>query len=117
MSWMSSIYLRPSHALLLLTCPHSQRELLRARLPTPRHPRALLSLLESLALWQGAGLRTAVFVEQSSSGFEESLFGPLVMEASALVEFELCCGRAERVKRLRGVGDFSQLIAMQRRSR
>jgi hypothetical protein len=115
MSWVTSVELRPLQVRLLLTCPQSQSELLRARLPSPRHPRALLGLLEAMALWQGHPLRAAVFAECNCPGFEETLFDPLVAD-SALVELELLSPSCRRTRRLRGLGDFAELIRMQRRS-
>ncbi len=61
--WSVKVRLRPVR--LELTVTALERDLLRASLPTPQaHPRALVTVLEGLALWQGAVLRTAVVADE-----------------------------------------------------
>ena len=65
-----------------------QDDLLLARLPYPQdHPRALLTLLEGLALWTGAPLCAAVSVDDSADPSRAIADGWL--GASALVRFEI----------------------------
>ncbi len=92
-------------------------ELLKAALPpAPNHPRALLTLLEGLALWAGHPLAAVVFVGPAlPRSFEEALFGRgLVPDESALVRFKVT-GPPVRRRTLRGVGDFRQLRLVWRR--
>jgi hypothetical protein len=86
-------------------------DVLKARLPLmPAHPRALLTLLEGLALWQGQPLSTALSVPARSLPFLDSaLWGDDLWPAeSPLVSFNIV-GPARRVARLKGVGDFRAL--------
>jgi hypothetical protein len=83
-------------------------DLVKARLPLySEHPRALLTLLEGLALYAGAGLCVATSVAAEVEGgpwcgpFGDRLY-PL---DSALVRFELVQSNAPR-RRLRGMGRF-----------
>ena len=63
-------------------------DLLQARLPYPLdHPRALLTLLEGLALWMGAPLCAAVSVADTADPSHAIADGWL--GASALVRFEV----------------------------
>lgn len=98
------------HAKLLATSPELG-DVLKARLPLmPAHPRALLTLLEGLALWQGKPLSAALFVPGRSLPFLDSaLWGDDLWPAeSPLVSFNVV-GPARRVARLKGVGDFRAL--------
>lgn len=63
-TWSMRLRPRPTTIELRLQAP--ERALLRAVLPLPSHPRALVTLLEGLALWQGDALRVAVCVDGSS---------------------------------------------------
>jgi hypothetical protein len=79
--------------------------------PGPEHPRALLTLLEGLALWQGAPLCAAVSVDEDARACFEQVFygdGGLLGPSSPMVSIEF---RADNVRprRLRGLGDFRQL--------
>ncbi len=94
---------------LLVTSPE-QGDVLKARLSLrPSHPRALLTLLEGLALWSGAKLCVAITAEQNCpSWLDSGLFGDELWPGeSQLVQYEVA-GRA-RPKRLRGVGDFRRM--------
>lgn len=71
-SWLARVRLRPVRLELVVT--DLERDLLRASLPTPRlHPRALVTVLEGLALWQGAVLHTAVAADERADW--SGLFG------------------------------------------
>ena len=53
------------------------RTLLQATLrPNPQHPRALSTLLEALALWQGRSIRAALVADARCSGCAPALFLP-----------------------------------------
>lgn len=87
--------------------------LLKAHLATePRHPRALLSLLEGIALWQGAPVRAAIAVDELRSSFEQSPFLDEALGSSRtpLVTLEFVSGRARRHRdTLGGMGSFRDL--------
>ncbi len=102
----------PQGARLLVTGPNGD-DLLKAHLPDyPDHPRALLTVLEGLALWCGETLYVAISADTPSS---HSLgLGPFGGEPeswpqeSALVHFEFRF-TTPRGRRLRGFGDFQSL--------
>lgn len=85
-------------------------DVLKARLPLhPAHPRALLTLLESMALWGGAPLTAVISAEPGCPSWHDSgLFGDELWPGeSLLVRYEVA-GHG-RPKRLRGLGDFRGL--------
>jgi len=91
-------------------------DVLKARLPLPpAHPRALLTLLEGIALWSGAPLSVAIVAEPDCPIWLGSgLFGDELWPAeSSLVRYEVV-GRGHP-KRLRGLGDFRRLRAVRSR--
>jgi hypothetical protein len=73
--WDLTLRATDGAALLLVTSEAG--DLLKARLPlSPGHPRALLTLLEGLALWRGQALRVAVSAGACSVAWAGSgLFG------------------------------------------
>ncbi len=76
---------------LLVTTP-GDGDVLQARLePSPRHPRALLTLLEGLRLWSGQTLHVAVDVAECCPAWRASaLLGDELWPVdSPLVQFEL----------------------------
>jgi len=102
----------------LLVTDWDGNELLKAALPsTPQHPRALLTVLEGLALWAGEPLTAVISVGPAlPRRVDEALFGTgLVPTDSALVRFEMV-GPVGRRRTLSGLGDFRQLRLVQRRS-
>ena len=89
-------------------------DLLKARLgPRPCHPRALMTLCEGLALWQGAPLHAVVSADDDAQDCFERIFyaGDLLEPRSPLVvlEHRLPRARPRRGIRGRGLGDFRQL--------
>jgi hypothetical protein len=85
-------------------------DVLKARLPLrPSHPRALLTLLEGLSLWNGSPLSVAIAAEPGSpSWLDSGLFGDELWPGeSQLVRYEVV--DHVRPKRLRGLGDFRGL--------
>ncbi len=87
-------------------------DVLKARLsPSPAHPRALVTLLEGLALWQGTTLAVAVSADENAQACFERVFygdGGLFSPESPLVDIEHRLDN-RRPRRLRGLGDFRQL--------
>lgn len=101
----------------LLVTDSEGNELLKAALPpTPQHPRALLTLLEGLALWAGEPLTAVICAgPMLPPRIDEALFGTgLVPLDSALVRFE-AIGPVRRRRTLSGLGDFRLLRLVQRR--
>jgi len=97
----------------LLVTDEMGDEVVRARLPfLPDHPRALLTLLEGLALWCGSPLTAAVSVARSARySCDRELFGGAFGPAdSALVRFFVV--ERHRPRRLRGMGDFRELLSL-----
>lgn len=87
--WQCTLHVTTSEARLLVT--ESSRDLVKARLDLPpRHPRALLTLLEGLSLWNGEPLHVALAVDKTCpAGLEPTLLGDGLWPAeSALVRFE-----------------------------
>jgi hypothetical protein len=104
--WKTVLTVTSSDALLLVTREAS--DLIKAKLPLrPQHPRALLTLLEGLALWSGASLQVVVSADDRSRAWVGSgLFGDELFPAeSSLVQFHIE-HRDCRAHRLRGVADF-----------
>ena len=100
---------RPNDVQLLVT--DMGDDILKARLDSsPAHPRALVTLLEGLALWQGESVCVAVSASEHAQDCCErvlyggGLFGPV----SPLVSLEHRLDN-RRPKRLRGLGDFRHL--------
>lgn len=101
---------------LLMTDPEGN-ELPKAALPsTPNHPRALLTLLEGLALWAGQPLTAAISAGPTlPRHIDAALFGADLMPCdSVLVRYEVVALRRRR-RTLSGMGDFRQLRLVQRR--
>lgn len=88
--------------------------LLKARLPLdPGHPRAVITVLEGLALWSGRSLPVALGVGASSRSYVEGLLpdGPAWM--SPLVDIHVVDYPARRSgRRLQGVGDFRNVLRL-----
>jgi hypothetical protein len=106
--WKPVLRVSRGHVMLLVTSETG--DVLKARLPlSPRHPRALLTLLEGLALWRGEPLGVVVSATESSDWVGSGLFGDgFFPTESQLVQFH--AGRLGcRVQRLRGVADFRSL--------
>jgi len=115
-TWTTMVEPTPRSVRLLVTDPEGN-EVLKAVLPAfPQHPRALLTLLEALALWVGLPLTAAISVGRRVDGLRAAaLFGSgLLPVDSALVRFEVL-GPARRRRTLVGVGDFRALRTLRRR--
>jgi hypothetical protein len=92
----------PSEVKLVTRAPE-RGDVLRARLPLhPQHPRALLTLLESLALWRGQPVRVAIDAAVPfQSWLDSGAFGDELYPAdSPLVAFEVAL-HGRHVARLR----------------
>jgi|JI10StandDraft_1071094.scaffolds.fasta_scaffold748246_1 hypothetical protein len=108
-AWRGRLRVTPSQACLLVT--DEQGDLLKARLELqPRHPRALLTLLEGLSLWSGEPLSVALSADGlCHPGHGSTLFGDELWPGeSPLVRF-VVVGPELRRGRLDGLGDFRTL--------
>jgi hypothetical protein len=103
---MGSLRVNAREASLLLE-DEEAGDLLKARLPMPpRHPRALLTMLEGVALWRGQPMRVALSVTDGSIPWLGSgLFGDELWPGeSQLVSFAVVAPGSRKL--LTGLGDF-----------
>jgi hypothetical protein len=106
--WHCTLRVTQHQTKILLSAPSG--DLLKARLnATPSHPRALLTLLEGLSLWNGYPLCVALSVDESCQRWPGSqLLGDELWPAeSQLVRFDIVHPVRPRAK-LSGLGDFRQ---------
>jgi hypothetical protein len=81
----------------------------------PRHPRALGTLLEAIALWQGRPVRAALCAAPPGCSYDSNLFREAFSdEGGALysIVWVRDCLPPRRRDRLRGVGRFDDLERM-----
>ena len=96
--------------------------LLKARLRTsPAHPRALGTLLEALAMWEGETVRAVLVAGGEVSSCDTSLFRECFADFGRPPLYELaytCSDRREPLRRgrdpLGGFADLRQLLALDR---
>ncbi len=112
---LTEIRMVPRRGLLLLTGMGFDGEcLLKARLSLhPAHPRALITVLEGLALWSGRKLPAAVGVSASSSPSIAALLPDGPAWTSPLVDLYLVDHPRRRHKtRIDGVGDLREALQL-----
>lgn len=98
---------------LMLGLGWDEEMVLKARLPsTPGHPRAVITVLEGLALWAGAPLPVALGVGGRSAGLIEALLPQGAAWCSPLVDIHPVDLPRARRRRLDGVGDFRELCQL-----
>lgn len=111
--WMGIEPMRGTTRVIAMAGP--RETLLKARLSrAPAHPRALATLLEAVALWQGSRVRAALFVADRDGGSDSSLYreafadlgGPLYT-----LEWVPALGRGRRHRDLDSahLGEFADL--------
>lgn len=87
--------------------------ILKARLSRePAHPRALATLLEALALWQGSYVRAALCADDALLSRDSSLYHGAFDFGGPLYSIDWVPGplaRRRRVRDVRGMGDFADL--------
>lgn len=87
--------------------------ILKARLSRePSHPRALATLLEAVALWQGNRVRAALCADDERITRESSLYHAAFDFGGPLYSVDWVPGRRGRRKGardVRGMGDFADL--------
>ena len=93
----------------------TKQTLLKAHLATrPSHPRALPTLLEAIALWQGDQVHAALIADDGATSSGTSLFQDCfaLVEPTPLFRLDVVDGRQVRRRRnddIRGMGDFRDL--------
>jgi len=106
--WPTTLRITREEVKLLVTSPEGD-DLLKARLPIrARHPRALCTLLEGVALWSGEPVYAVISAGKYCAAWLGSEYwgGQLWPEESALVQFDLAAPQPRRRRTLRGLGDF-----------
>ena len=111
--WMGIAPSATSTRVLAMAGPHDT--ILKARLShSPSHPRAMATLLEAIALWQGRPIRAALCADVRRDGSDSSLFretftdvgGPLyTLDWIPAPER----GRRARRRDIAGMGEFADL--------
>jgi hypothetical protein len=106
--WPTTIRIEAEDVKLLVTSPQGDDQI-KARLPRqPRHPRALLTLLEGVALWSGEPLYAVISAgEHRDDWLGCEVWGEELWPAeSALVHFDFAVPPARARRTLSGIGDF-----------
>jgi hypothetical protein len=106
--WNLRLHLTPRTLKILAEDPLG--DVLRARLPSrPGHPRALLTLLEGLALWSGGPLIAVISAAgKLDSSFDRDLFGAgFYPPENDLIRYQTLPVRGHR--QIEGLGDFRAL--------
>jgi hypothetical protein len=114
--WPTTLWVGPEELKILVESPQGH-DLLKARLPVrPPHPRALLTVLEGLALWCGQPLYAVISAGKHRDDWLDSeLWGEeLWPTESPLVQFDFAAPRQRAGRTLRGVGDFRALRGVER---
>jgi len=88
--------------------------ILKARLRRdPAHPRAMSSLLEAVALWQGVPVRVALAADDEQTSYESCLCRAAVLDTGPsplyTVDWVPAAGRGRRRTHIAGMGDFRDL--------
>jgi hypothetical protein len=105
------VALAPSRTETRVIATHGSGDtLLKARLSTqPKHPRALSTLLDGIALWEGRKVHAALTVDEREPFFERILWGSFfVGEDTPLFELDVVPRAAfSQRRRIVGMGDFA----------
>ena len=106
--WPSTIRIGAEDLKLLVSSPQGD-DLIKARLPIhPPHPRALLTLLEGVALFSGEPLYAVISAGEDRDAWlgSEQWCEDLWPTESPLVRFDFAIPPPRPRRTLRGVGDF-----------
>ena len=106
--WPTTLRIVDNDFRVLVTSPQGD-DLIKARLPVHSpHPRALLTLLEGVALFSGEPLHVVISADEQHDAWRSTPVRELWPTESALVYFDFAI-RPRRPRRvLRGVADFRQ---------
>jgi len=111
--WMGIAPNATSTRVLAMAGPHDT--LLKARLSrSPSHPRAMATLLEAIALWQGRTIRAALCADARLDGSDSSLFRETFADVGGplyTLDWIPARGRGHRARRrdITGMGEFADL--------
>jgi hypothetical protein len=111
--WMGIAPNATSTRILAMAGPHDT--ILKARLSrSPAHPRAMATLLEAIALWQGRPIRAALCADARPGGFDSSLFRETFTDVGGplyTLDWIPAPERGRRVRRrdIAGMGEFADL--------
>jgi hypothetical protein len=109
--WMGIAPSSETTRVIAMTGP--SETILKARLTTdPRHPRAVATLLEAVALWQGQPVRAALCVGGPGRSYDSNLYREAFLEGGGAlysVVWVPGCEHRRRRTRLPGLGDFRDL--------
>lgn len=88
--------------------------ILKARLAAePRHPRALATLLEAVALWQGRHVRAALAADEKVAASDSTLYREVIPDdGGALYTLDWVPAGPRALRRhrdIRGFGEFADL--------
>ena len=106
--WSTTLRIGDEELKLLVTSPEGE-DLIKARLPRrPRHPRALLTMLEGVALWSGEPIYAVISAGKHRDDWLgcETWGDDLWPAESVLVHFDFATPPSRPHRTLRGVGDF-----------
>ena len=101
------------HSTRVIAMAGPSETILKARLlPSPAHPRALATLLEAVALWQGTRVRAALCAAERDGASDTSLYREAFTDVGGpLYTLDWVPGPRERRRHrdVRGVGAFADL--------
>lgn len=109
--WMGIAPSLETTRVIAMTSP--SETILKARLaPDPKHPRAMATLLEAVALWQGQPVRAALCVGGPGRSYDSNLYREAFLDdGGALYDVVWVPGCEHRRSRtqLSGLGSFRDL--------
>jgi hypothetical protein len=117
---MTSIWMGISpgpRATRLIALHRPDEAILKARLgPSPCHPRALATLLEAVAMWEGSQVRAALCVDEQEPSFATSFYREVFPGYEQTPLYDLAVVSREHRRRrddgLGGMGNFQDLRRM-----
>lgn len=93
----------------------SSETILKARLAAePKHPRAMATLLEAVAMWQGRHVRAALAADERLTGYDSTFFREILPDDAGGPLYTLAWapsghGAPRRHRDIRGLGRFADL--------
>ena len=101
------------HATRVIAMAGPSETILKARLlASPAHPRALATLLEAVALWQGTQVRAALSAADQAGSSDSSLYREAFTDVGGplyTLDWVPACRGRRRHRDVHGVGDFADL--------